>query len=61
MELLFHSPFFDGSGLARGAGRPLIMDESYSRQLEVRSVGGAHKIMEVLRRFETSGFLVSQT
>ncbi len=26
-----------GSGLARGAARPLIGDESYARQLEVRS------------------------
>ena len=34
----------EGSGLALGACRPLIVDESSSRQLEVRSVGAALKI-----------------
>ena len=32
-----------GSGLARGACCPLIGDESFARQLEVRSAGAAHK------------------
>ena len=31
------------SNLDRGTGRPLIMNESSTRQLEVRSVGAAHK------------------
>lgn len=35
-----------GSGFARVAYRPLIKDESSARQLEVRSVGAAHKNME---------------
>ena len=35
-----------GSGFARVAYRPLIEDESSARQLEVRSVGAAHKNME---------------
>ena len=48
-------------GLARGAAYPLIVDESFARQLGVRSAGAAHKNMESPRRFETSGFLVSQT
>ena len=34
----------EGSGLALGACRPVIVDESSSRQLEVRSVGAALKI-----------------
>ena len=49
------------SGLAHGAYRPLFVDESFARQLGVRSAGAAHKNMEAPRRFETSGFLVSQT
>ena len=48
-------------GVARGAACPLIVDESFARQLGVRSAGAAHKNMEAPRRFETSGFLVSQT
>ena len=35
-----------GSRLARGAARPLIVDENFARQLEVRSAGAAHKNME---------------
>ena len=50
-----------GSRLARGTARPLIVDENFARQLEVRSAGAAHKNMEAPQRFETSGFLVSQT
>ena len=38
-----------GSGLARGAARPLIVDESFARQLGVRSAGAAHKNMEAPR------------
>ena len=30
-----------GSGLAPGAARPLIVDESFARQLGVRSAGAA--------------------
>ena len=48
-------------GGARGAAYPLIVDERFARQLGVRSAGAAHKNMEALRRFETSGFLISQT
>ena len=35
-----------GSGLAPGAARPLIVDESFARKLGVRSAGAAHKNME---------------
>ena len=35
-----------GSGVARGVPRPLIVDESFARQLGVRSDGVAHKNME---------------
>ena len=38
-----------GSGLALGAARPLIVDESFARQLGVRSAGAAHKNMEAPR------------
>ena len=35
-----------GSGFARGVPRPLIVDESFARQLGGRSAGAAHKNME---------------
>ena len=41
-----------------GAARPLITFESLDG---MRNGGAAHKNMEAPRRFETSGFLVSQT
>ena len=41
-----------GSGLAPGAARPLIVDESFARQLGVRSAGAAHKNIEAPRSID---------
>ena len=42
-----------GSRLARGAARPLIVDENFARQLEVRSAGAAHKNMEAPQNIDS--------
>ena len=43
-----------GSDLAHGAYRPLFVDESFARQLGVRSAGAAHKNIEAPQGTDSS-------